>query len=112
MISPLPHHPTRLTIREAVEDVAARASLEIGRLLWVFTRQARGRPPALVRPDLYETQARCRELLAALGRVTPAERDEGEARALASFCMKCGAAPDEPCVNVLDGGLCIRRRAS
>jgi len=26
-------------------------------------------------------------------------------------CLKCGAAPEEDCLNVLDGGLCSRRPA-
>jgi hypothetical protein len=41
---------------ELLRELAALKD-EIDKFYWTFTRCARGRPPVLVRPDLYERRA-------------------------------------------------------
>jgi hypothetical protein len=42
---------------------------EINALYWAFTRQARAKPPAVLRPDLYKRRAELEQLLGGRQRV-------------------------------------------
>lgn len=51
---------------DVVRARLAQIKTEIDELYWHFTRQRRGKPPILVRPDLYEERARLKEHLKGL----------------------------------------------
>lgn len=46
-----------------------RINEEIDALYWAFTRQARAKPPVVVRPDLYRRRAELEDELSLLPRV-------------------------------------------